>query len=131
VLLRQIEDATDLNNTRVDDGLVRSWIEPSEGVDKHRGYAFQWFLLAALCVVLAVGACVAGFKAGEGDPRRTNPLKNGRGPKTSIGPDRSDPGNFANSQGTVATGHVTNPIDPTERTLSAGSASCANSADHG
>jgi len=55
MLLRQIEDATDLNNIRVDDGLVRNWVEPSEGVEKHRGYAFQWFLLTALCAVLAVG----------------------------------------------------------------------------
>jgi surfeit locus 1 family protein len=66
VLLRQIEDATDLNNTRVDDGLVRSWVEPSEGVDKHRGYAFQWFLLAAFCVVLAVGLVWRALRPAKG-----------------------------------------------------------------
>ena len=29
------------------DGLVRDWPAPSAGVDKHRGYAFQWYALAA------------------------------------------------------------------------------------
>ena len=28
------------------DGLVRDWPAPSAGVDKHRGYAFQWYALA-------------------------------------------------------------------------------------
>ncbi len=30
------------------DGLVRDWPAPSAGVDKHRGYAFQWYALAAV-----------------------------------------------------------------------------------
>lgn len=30
-----------------DDGLVRDWPEPRLDVDKHLGYAFQWFALAA------------------------------------------------------------------------------------
>ncbi len=34
-----------LNDTH--DGLVRDWPAPSAGVDKHRGYAFQWYALAA------------------------------------------------------------------------------------
>jgi cytochrome oxidase assembly protein ShyY1 len=29
------------------DGLIRDWPAPSAGVDKHRGYAFQWYALAA------------------------------------------------------------------------------------
>lgn len=29
------------------DGLVRDWPLPFAGVDKHRGYAFQWYALAA------------------------------------------------------------------------------------
>lgn len=29
------------------DGLVRDWPAPDAGVDKHRGYAFQWFCMAA------------------------------------------------------------------------------------
>jgi surfeit locus 1 family protein len=30
-----------------DDGLVRQWEAPDFGIDKHYGYAFQWFALAA------------------------------------------------------------------------------------
>jgi len=35
----------------LDDGLVREWEVPDYGVDKHYGYAFQWFALAALILV--------------------------------------------------------------------------------
>jgi len=31
-----------------DDRLVRDWPAPALGVDKHRGYAFQWYALAAM-----------------------------------------------------------------------------------
>jgi surfeit locus 1 family protein len=34
------------------DGLLRQWPSPNTGVDKHYGYAFQWFGLAALIAVL-------------------------------------------------------------------------------
>jgi cytochrome oxidase assembly protein ShyY1 len=30
------------------DGLVRDWPRPDAGIDRHRGYAFQWYALAAL-----------------------------------------------------------------------------------
>jgi surfeit locus 1 family protein len=36
------------------DGLQREWPAPSTGVDRHRGYAFQWFGLAALVLTLYV-----------------------------------------------------------------------------
>ncbi|MCB1959934.1 MAG: SURF1 family protein [Rhodocyclaceae bacterium] len=36
-----------------DDGMVRDWPPPDLGVDRHRGYAVQWFGLAAL----AAGLC--------------------------------------------------------------------------
>lgn len=32
------------------EGLKRNWYEPASGVEKHYGYAFQWF---AMCAVLA------------------------------------------------------------------------------
>ena len=35
------------------DGLRREWPQPATGVEKHRGYAFQWYSLAALIAVLA------------------------------------------------------------------------------
>jgi surfeit locus 1 family protein len=31
----------------LDDGLVRAWDPPDFGIEKHYGYAFQWFALAA------------------------------------------------------------------------------------
>ena len=34
------------------DGLLREWAAPNVGVDKHYGYAFQWFGLSALVVFL-------------------------------------------------------------------------------
>ncbi|HET9663574.1 MAG TPA: SURF1 family protein [Burkholderiales bacterium] len=34
-----------------DDGLIREWSPPDLGVDKHYGYAFQWFALSLLILV--------------------------------------------------------------------------------
>lgn len=36
------------------EGLLRNWAAPNLGVDKHHGYAFQWFGLCALVVMLYV-----------------------------------------------------------------------------
>lgn len=36
------------------DGLLRDWPAPAAGVHKHYGYAFQWFALSALTVLLYV-----------------------------------------------------------------------------
>ena len=36
------------------DGLLRQWPQPAFGVDKHHGYAFQWFALSALIIGLYV-----------------------------------------------------------------------------
>ncbi len=36
------------------DGLRRAWSRPDAGVDKHRGYAFQWYSLAALIAGLTL-----------------------------------------------------------------------------
>jgi cytochrome oxidase assembly protein ShyY1 len=38
----------------IDDGLQRRWVRPASGVDKHRGYAFQWYALAALIAILTL-----------------------------------------------------------------------------
>jgi surfeit locus 1 family protein len=43
-----------LQTSAQDDGLTRRWVRPASGVDKHRGYAFQWYALAALIAVLTV-----------------------------------------------------------------------------
>lgn len=47
--------------TDTQDGLVRDWPLPSTGVDKHRGYAFQWYALAALAFIFFV---VTGIRRG-------------------------------------------------------------------
>ena len=47
------------------DGLRRVWPRPDAGVDKHRGYAFQWYSLAALIAVLTL------FFGGKVAARRT------------------------------------------------------------
>lgn len=43
------------------DGLVRDWPQPSAGVEKHRGYAFQWYALAATALLFFI---VTGFRRG-------------------------------------------------------------------
>jgi len=32
----------------LDDGLARDWVQPASGVDRHRGYAVQWYAMAAV-----------------------------------------------------------------------------------
>ena len=45
----------------VPDGLVRDWPRPSSGIDKHLGYAFQWYALAAMAFLFFL---VTGFRRG-------------------------------------------------------------------
>jgi cytochrome oxidase assembly protein ShyY1 len=45
-----------------DQAMVRDWPAPSLGVDKHRGYAFQWYALAAMAFIFFV---VNGFRRGK------------------------------------------------------------------
>jgi len=44
-----IEQQNDLG-----DGLVREWTRPDLGLDRHRGYALQWFSLCAVIIALYV-----------------------------------------------------------------------------
>lgn len=44
------------------DGLVRDWPRPSTGVEKHQGYAFQWYALAATALIFFVAT---GFRRGK------------------------------------------------------------------
>jgi surfeit locus 1 family protein len=43
------------------DGLVRHWPAPSLGVEKHQGYAFQWYALAVMALLFFV---ITGFRRG-------------------------------------------------------------------
>jgi surfeit locus 1 family protein len=42
------------------DGLTRDWPRPSAGAEKHRGYAFQWYALAATAILFFI---VTGFRS--------------------------------------------------------------------
>ena len=44
------------------DKLARDWPLPSSGIDKHRGYAFQWYALAAMAILFFV---ITGFRSGS------------------------------------------------------------------
>ncbi len=46
---------------QADDQLVRDWPAPSLGVEKHRGYAFQWYALALTAFLFFV---LTGFRRG-------------------------------------------------------------------
>ena len=52
-----------------DDGLVRDWPVPGDGVARHHGYAFQWYALAALVAGLwgwfLIGRVRGGGRTGE------------------------------------------------------------------
>lgn len=48
------------------DSLAREWERPDTGVDRHRGYAFQWYSFAVIAAVLYV---TLGFKR-TGSPGR-------------------------------------------------------------
>ena len=53
-LRRPLLDVTVLQTGDASEGLLRQWSEPASGADKHYGYAFQWFGLAALITILYV-----------------------------------------------------------------------------
>jgi len=46
------------------DSLVRDWPAPSLGIDRHRGYAVQWYALAGMALLFFI---VTGFKRGRHD----------------------------------------------------------------
>lgn len=52
------------------DGLVRDWPAPSAGVDRHRGYAVQWYALAALAAGLSAWYAGRIFLRRLGDERK-------------------------------------------------------------
>lgn len=61
-----------LQSSDTDDGLVRDWPLPAAGIDRHRGYAFQWYCLAALGAALTAGYAWRLFSRRPHDDR--NPL---------------------------------------------------------
>jgi len=51
------------------DGLLRDWPQVASGVQKHLGYAFQWFGLCALIVILYVWFQIIAPLRGKADKR--------------------------------------------------------------
>jgi len=47
LMLRQLSET--------DDGLMRDWVLPGSGEDKHRAYAFQWFAMSGVTALLWIG----------------------------------------------------------------------------
>jgi len=47
------------------DGLVRRWPSPALGIERHRGYAVQWYALAAMAVLFFL---VTGYRRARHDP---------------------------------------------------------------
>ncbi|MBJ7314098.1 SURF1 family protein [Rugamonas sp. CCM 8940] len=60
-VVEQSGPATALN-AAADAQLVRDWPAPALGVEKHRGYAFQWYALALMAVLFFV---FTGFRRGK------------------------------------------------------------------
>jgi cytochrome oxidase assembly protein ShyY1 len=48
--------------SNTEDHLLRDWPRPSLGIEKHRGYAFQWYALAVMAFIFFV---VTGFRRGS------------------------------------------------------------------
>ncbi|MCG2585357.1 SURF1 family protein [Massilia sp. TS11] len=51
------------------DGLVRDWPAPNVDINKHRGYAFQWYALAVAAILYFI---ITGFRSGrkESEPQK-------------------------------------------------------------
>ena len=45
-------DVSVLQLAPAEPGLQRDWLRVNTGIDKHYGYAFQWFALCGLLVIL-------------------------------------------------------------------------------
>ncbi len=57
------------NSAEKSDGLARKWPVVDAGVHKHHGYAFQWFGLCALMVVLYVWFQILAPRRRQGQPQ--------------------------------------------------------------
>lgn len=49
--------SSDVPSGNATDGLRREWPRPASGVEKHRGYAFQWYALAVVIAAFVVFFC--------------------------------------------------------------------------
>lgn len=54
-----------LQTSDAGDGLVRDWPRPDAGIDRHRGYALQWFGLSALAGGLTIYFIYRSLRRGD------------------------------------------------------------------
>ena len=47
------------------DELARDWNQPGTGVDRHRGYALQWFTMAAVALAVWIGLSLRGRRSAD------------------------------------------------------------------
>lgn len=57
-----------------EDHLLRDWPSPSLGIEKHRGYAFQWYALAVMAFIFFV---VTGFRRGSENTNKPTAQRSG------------------------------------------------------
>lgn len=65
-----------LQTSAAGDGLVRDWVTPAAGIDRHRGYAFQWYALAGLAAVLTAWYAWRLFSRRNDDDRNARLVRN-------------------------------------------------------
>ena len=60
VLGAQVHEFQLLLDPAAPEGFVREWVPPADRADRSIAYAVQWFGLALLALVLAIGVAVRG-----------------------------------------------------------------------
>jgi len=58
---------------QADDALVRDWPAPALGVEKHQGYAFQWYALAAMAILFFIITGLRREPKPHPEPERQHP----------------------------------------------------------
>ncbi|MEP6607405.1 MAG: SURF1 family protein [Burkholderiaceae bacterium] len=57
-----VRQTADAGTDNAADGLRREWPRPATGVETHRGYAFQWYSLAALIALGIIGLAATRWR---------------------------------------------------------------------
>jgi len=65
-LLPVVVEQTGLDTTG--EGLLRDWPAPSTDIDRHKGYAVQWYALAAMAFLFFV---ITGFRSGRSKTKQS------------------------------------------------------------
>lgn len=71
------------------DELARDWNQPGTGVDRHRGYALQWFTMAALALAVWIGLSLRGRRPAGGSREHASDGTSEAADRTGGIPDRT------------------------------------------